>query len=67
MIGDNMTYRELRDILNAFPEERLNDTATVYLIQRNEAIAVQSIQIVNEVHDLCGVLDNDHRVLEVDF
>jgi hypothetical protein len=51
-----MTYKELLAILQACPEEVLEQTATVYLGQTDEYLAIASHDITLETND---VLDDD--------
>lgn len=59
-----MTYKQLLEILQACPEEVLEQTATVYIGQTDEYVAVVSHDITLETND---VLDDGHLILEVNF
>ena len=59
-----MTYKQLLEILQACPEEVLEQTATVYICQTDEYLAVVSHDITLETND---VLDKGHLVIEVEF
>ena len=59
-----MTYKQLLEILQACPAEVLEQTATVYLSETDEYLAVVSHDITLETND---VLDDGHLILEVNF
>ena len=58
-----MTYKQLLEILQASPTEVLKQTATVYLSQTDEYLAIESHNITLET----DVLDDGHLILEVNF
>ena len=59
-----MTYKELLAILQACPEEVLEQTATAYVGQTYEYLAIAYHDITLENND---VLYDGHLILEVNF
>ncbi len=59
-----MTYKQLLEILQACPAEVLEQTATVYLGQTDEYLAIISHDITHEDND---VLLDGHLILEINF
>ena len=55
-----MTYKQLRDKLNAMPLDRLNDNVTVYDPHSDEYIAA-----IDFYQSDTDVLDNGHYVLSL--
>ena len=57
-----MTYAQLRDLIDALPEEELNDTVTVYLQETDEYFGVVA-------HGNCedGILDDGHLFLKIEI
>ncbi len=55
-----MTYRELLNKLQEIPEDRLDDTATVYVCGIDEFISVKTLQTVDT-----DVLDPGHFVISI--
>lgn len=47
-----MTYKELREILNAASEEELNSDVTVYLPESDEYYSVTDYDITDEDNDV---------------
>ena len=58
-----MTWRELRKMLQEMPEERLDDTAAVYLNDKDKYFGVEQIKI--EKAD-GGSLDKGHSAMVID-
>lgn len=62
-MNETLTYRQLIDILNAIPEDRKNDTATVRIeMGVNEFFPILKIGVAGFEQD---VLDVGHFYLEV--
>ena len=62
-----MTWKDLILYLSRQSEEVLEQDATVFLGNSEEAIAVEFFETVDEDHELSGVLDDGHLVLKIDF
>lgn len=59
-----MTYKQLLAILQSQSEDMLEQTATIYLDQTDEYIAVSHVSFSDETND---VLDEGHMVIEANF
>ena len=57
-----MTYAELLKELHSLDPNRLNDTVTVYLNDRDEFFPISDFQIA--VGDVTDVIDDGHAYLE---
>ena len=62
-----MTYKELLTHLKRLNKEALEQTATVYLEQTDEAIPVKQIDFTASGGPLDGVLDDGHVILTIDY
>lgn len=60
----SMTWRQMKELLNDIPEERLNDTAIIYLTNSDEFLPIPAI--LNMVKET-DVLDKGAVYLEADF
>lgn len=54
-----ITWRELRKRLQDMPDERLDDTATVYDVTADEYFGVEQFKIAEDD----GVLDEGHSIM----
>lgn len=59
-----MTYRELLDVLNSLPDDRLDDTATVYVTSAQEYFGIDDVDHADPMYN--SVLDPDHLFLVLD-
>lgn len=58
-----MSWKELLEKLQTMSSNELLDTATVYLARTDEYIGIAKMRVADDD----GVLDEGHKVLEVDF
>ncbi len=57
----NLTWRELRDIIDKFNEKQLDQTATVYVGGVDEFYPIESVKTANEEDQ--DVLDGGHKFM----
>lgn len=63
---NNLTYRQLADIINQLPEENKDDNVSIYLDQLDEFYPVNSTRFVDKDDESGdGVLDEGHFYLRV--
>ena len=59
-----MTYRQLLEVLQAMPQDRLEDDVSVYVCDSDEYYPVEQVSITDDFSD---VLDPGHIYLETAF